>query len=299
MRFTLLVTCGTSLLLNAGRDASNRRPESLTEEAYKMLVSLNERYKLGELARLEPGSIEDNEVKEKHTYKGSELFQTLLHYINKKGGKDASAEVNTIELLMSQNKILVSSIDKIFLYHSDTGTGTLCARVIEEYLRSKGLDIERVEVNGFSSAKTLEQFQEGMVDLMSKIVKVVKGRKRNADSKVYVLATAGFKPESTAAVIAALLAGADGIYYVYERMRELVMIPPIPLAISERSKRYIDSIFKNGYNRDEPIDALLEQGITNDILTTLEERGLIERKGELYSKVSLRGWVRELLEDHR
>ncbi|MFN4336301.1 MAG: putative CRISPR-associated protein [Candidatus Nitrosocaldus sp.] len=296
MGFTLLVTCGTSLLNNAGKDAKSR-PQNIGEEVYNRLVEIDKKYDLSRLARLDPKSIEDNEIRDKHTFAGSELFQALLNYIKERGGRDASAEVNTIELLMHEQRILASDVDDIFLYHSDTGTGTLCARVIEEYLRSKGLKVERVEVKGFSSAKTLGEFQEGMMDLMSKVVKVVKKRKRsNHDSKVYILATAGFKPESTAAVIAALLAGADGIYYVYESTRELVMIPPIPLAISEWSKKSINSIFGADYKNDISMDILLARGIPDDRITMLEERGLIERKGVLNNKIRLRDWVKELLD---
>lgn len=283
MKYTLLVTCGTSLLSNASRDAgSNPR-----------LASMNGKYNFAKLARLEPGSIDDSEIKDNHTNRGSELFKTLLDYINNKKG--ASAEVNTITLLMEEHKILTSDVENIFLYHSDTGTGMLCAKIIEEHLKSKGLNAQLVQVNGFSSAKTLEQFQECMMDLMSKIVRIVKRRKHpsSKDSKVYVLATAGFKPESTAAVIAALLAGADGIYYVYESTRELVMIPPIPLAIDEGVKRYIGSVFGTDYRNDVPIDLLLERGID---YCMLEEKGLIERKGELNNKIRLRDWVKELLD---
>ncbi len=300
MKYTLLVTCGTSLLNNAGKDAKNR-PPNMNEEAYNRLVEINKEYDLSRLARLDPGSIEDSEIRDKHTFAGSELFQALMSYIRERGGRDASAEVNTIELLMYEHRILASDVDGIFLYHSDTGTGMLCARIIEEYLKSKGLKVERVEVKGFSSAKTLEQFQEGIVDLMSKVVNIIKRRKEERKKgdglgKVYVLATAGFKPESTAAVIAALLAGADGIYYVYEGTRDLVSIPPLPIAIEENAKRQIDSIFGGDYKRDEFADALVERGISDDTLQMLEERGLIERRGKLNEKIRLRAWVKELLD---
>lgn len=295
MRFTLLVTCGTSLLSNASRDAGSKPPD-ITEEMYNRLSSMNNKYNFAKLARLEPDSIEDNKIKNNHTNRGSELFQTLLDYINNR--EVASAEVNTITLVMKVHNMLPSNIENIFLYHSDTGTGTLCARIIEEYLRSKRLNVQLVQVNGFSSAKTLEEFQEGMMDLMSKVVRIVKGRKKHSssDSKVYVLATAGFKPESTAAVIAALLAGADGIYYVYESRRELVMIPSIPLAIDEGVKMYIDSIFGTDYKNDVLVDILLDKGIPNYYITMLEEKGLIERKGELNNRIRLRDWVKELLD---
>ncbi|MCS7142083.1 MAG: putative CRISPR-associated protein [Candidatus Nitrosocaldus sp.] len=304
MRVTLLVTCGTSLLRNAASDASPTKPQGISDALHKRLVEMNNRYNISRLSRLEPGSIEDSEIRDKHAYSGSELFQSLLDYIRERGGSYATAEINTMDLLIRDNRLLPDDISNVFLYHSDTGSGLLCARVMEEYLRNeRGLRVERVEVQGFSKAKALEQFQECMIDLMSKVVRMVKRRKRGSTThdmvadeveRVYVLATAGFKPESTAAVIAALLAGADGIYYVYEATRELVSIPAIPLALDERVKGYVEMIFGKDY-RDEPRDAILERGISAEVVDMLEERGLIESKGELNSKVGLRDWVRELL----
>lgn len=293
MKVTLLVTCGTSLLTNAARDASQRGGTRLSESLYKRLIEINSEYDLSKLSRLEPGSIEDNEIKEKHTHHGNELFEVLKGYLNE-GKSKVSAEVNTIDLLR-EKRLTKDDVSKIFLYHSDTGSGFLCARIIEEYLKEEeGYNVERVEVKGFGTEKTLKEFEEGMIDLMSKIVSVVKKRKET-DEKVYVLATAGFKPESTAAVIAALLAKADGIYYVYEANRILVSIPGIPLAIDEKYIQHIKRIFKPDY-RDEPIDALLGSGVDSQIIDMLEEKGLVERKGEWRNKLALRAWVKELIQ---
>lgn len=287
MKATFLVTCGTSLLNNASRDINSK---DISEQLRVRLNAINAKFNLGELARLEPGSIKDNDIKNNHTYKGSELFQTLLDYLREKKTK-ASAEVNTIELV-KKYMVLTNKDIKIYLYRSDTGTGTLTTKVIEEYLRGDGFDVEDIEVKGFATAKTLEQFQEGMVDLLTKIVRIVKSKKE-VNNKVYVLATAGFKPESTAAVIAALLADADGVYYVYEGNRELVSIPAIPLSINNKVVNYLKEIFKD---REEVSIDSIEQTFGENLLSMLESKGLVERVGDLRDKVRLREWVKELID---
>lgn len=302
MKVALLVTCGTSLLNNASRDAKAKA--KISDSLHARLVEIDKRYDLFRLSRLEPGSIEDSEVREKHAYAGSELFRVLRDYLREKDG-DASAEVNTINLFMSRHRLVEDDVSSIFLYHSDTGSGFLCARVIEEHLRDKGFrNVQRVEIRGFGSAITLKEFEEGIVDLMSKVVRFVKGRKKKMRDiheldeyeKVYVLATAGFKPESTAAVISALLAGADGIYYVYETNRELVRIPAIPIMLSSDVRNEILNIFSSQQGYRVPRDVILEQGMGNERIDMLEEMGLIEVRGELQKMIVLRDWVKELLE---
>ena len=297
---TLLVTCGTSLLNNASRDANQEDAVNITDSLHAMLVEINKRYNLAKLSRLEPGSMEDYEVREKHTYAGSELFRVLKDYLREKEG-NASAEVNTINLLINECRLVRDEIENVFLYHSDTGSGYLCAKVIEEYLKEdKGLkNVQRIEIKGFSSGRTLNEFEEGMMELMSKVVKHVMNRKKNTkdkEDKVYVLATAGFKPETTAAVIAALLAGADGIYYVYEANRELVRIPAIPIALRNDVKDEIMRIF-NKKDYSVPMDVLLERGMGKEIIDRLEEIGVTKTKvseGFQY-RIELRDWVKELL----
>ncbi len=287
MRATFLVTCGTSLLNNASRDINSK---DISEQLRVRLSAINDRFNLANLARLEPGSLDDYKIKNNHAYKGSELFSVLLDYLKERGIR-ASAEVNTIELVR-RGVLLTNKEIKVYLYRSDTGTGTLTARVIEEYLRENGIDTEDIEVKGFGTSKTLEQFQEGMIDLLTKIIRIVKSKKRD-DNMVYVLATGGFKPESTAAVIASLLAHADGVYYVYEGNRELVSIPAIPLSISNNIIEHLKKIFNE---QDEVTIDSIYQSRGEEELSTLESKGLIERVGELRDRVRLREWVRELIE---
>jgi putative CRISPR-associated protein (TIGR02619 family) len=283
MKATLLITCGASLLTNALKDT-------------KSSTKLRE-YGLDKIMSMDIDSIEYEKVRG-YAYKGHEVFKTLLDYIKANSIK-ASAELNTLELFLSNHKLLYNDV-KIYLYRSDTSVGLLIANVLEHYLQEKGSIVETIEVKGFGTAKTLNEFQEGMVDLMTKIIRVTKGIKaNNSKSKVYVLASGGFKPETTAAVIAALLAQADGIYYVYEHNRELVEIPAIPLAINHNALDLLDKIFhiKDSSKRrwSISIDELLAMGIDTSMIEELEFMGLVNRKGELQNKLEIREWVKELL----
>jgi CRISPR/Cas system-associated protein Csm6 len=82
----------------------------------------------------------------------------------------------------------------------------------------------------------------------------------------YVVATGGYKPESTFAVIAAYIAGAVGVMYVHESFQEVVMLPMVPLQLREELRRYA---------RGEASDAELVRALGVD-LQHLREVGVLE-----------------------
>jgi putative CRISPR-associated protein (TIGR02619 family) len=276
MKVTLLITCGASLLTNALKD---------TKSSYKL-----REYGLDKIMSMDIGSKEYEKVRD-YADKGHEVFQTLLDYIKADSIK-ASAELNTLELFLKANNLSYNDV-KIYLYRSDTSVGLLIANVLEHYLKEKGSSVNTIEVKGFGTAKTLDEFQEGMVNLMTEIIKITKNIKvKDNQNRVYVLATAGFKPETTAAVIAALLAQADGIYYVHESSRNLVEIPAIPLAIREDALKLLDRVFhiRTG------ISSVSANDIDADIRSRLEFMGLVKRSGSGYERLEIREWVKELLQ---
>jgi putative CRISPR-associated protein (TIGR02619 family) len=276
MKVTLLITCGASLLTNALKD---------TKSSYKL-----REYGLDKIMSMDIGSKEYEKVRD-YADKGHEVFQTLLDYIKADSIK-ASAELNTLELFLRQHNLSYNDV-KIYLYRSDTSVGLLIANVLEHYLKGKGSSVNTIEVKGFGTAKTLDEFQEGMVNLMTEIIKITKNIKvKDNQNRVYVFATAGFKPETTAAVIAALLAQADGIYYVHESSRNLVEIPAIPLAIREDALKLLDRVFhiRTG------ISSVFANDIDADIRSRLEFMGLVKRSGSGYERLEIREWVKELLQ---
>jgi putative CRISPR-associated protein (TIGR02619 family) len=276
MKVTLLITCGASLLTNALKD---------TKSSYKL-----REYGLDKIMSMDIGSKEYEKVRD-YADKGHEVFQTLLDYIKADSIK-ASAELNTLELFLRQHNLSYNDV-KIYLYRSDTSVGLLIANVLEHYLKGKGSSVNTIEVKGFGTAKTLDEFQEGMVNLMTEIIKITKNIKvKDNQNRVYVFATAGFKPETTAAVIAALLAQADGIYYLHESSRNLVEIPAIPLAIREDALKLLDRVFhiRTG------ISSVFANDIDADIRSRLEFMGLVKRSGSGYERLEIREWVKELLQ---
>ncbi len=283
-RNVLLVTCGASLLTNFVRDNKNKAGGGLKDIADK----------LDKLMKIDISSIEYDKARD-YAYKGHDIFKALLDYLNKDDIR-ASAETNTINLFIRSWQLSYNDV-KIYLYRSDTAVGLLVANILKEYLQQKGSEVEDVEVRGFGTAKTLNEFQEGMVDLMTKIIRIIKHNKDKG--KIYVLATGGFKPETTAAIIAALLAGSNGIYYVYETSRNLVSLPGIPLSIRQDAIDMLDRIFhikdQNKVRWQISLDELLSVDIDHSIIDELEFMGLIERRGELHNKIKLRDWVKELL----
>ena len=58
-------------------------------------------------------------------------------------------------------------------------------------------------------------------------------RARREGRLTYVVATGGYKPESTFAVIAAYLAGAHGAVYIHETFKDVVELPILPLQLEE------------------------------------------------------------------
>ncbi len=58
-------------------------------------------------------------------------------------------------------------------------------------------------------------------------------RARRDGRLTYVVATGGYKPESTFAVIAAYLAGAHGAVYIHETFKEVVELPMLPLQLRQ------------------------------------------------------------------
>jgi len=278
MNITLLVTCGASLLSNATR--------SNLEIAKKYIAPL---------LKADIGSLEYEKAKD-YASKGHDVFKELLNYLKINGSK-VSAEINTIGEFLRAKNLTYRDI-KIYLYRSDTSIGLLITSILEEYLKENGTNVETVEVKGFGTTRTLNEFQEGMVDLMTKIIRVTRNIKHDK-GHVYIIATGGFKPETTAAVIAALLAKADGIYYIYENSERLVEIPAIPLEISQTAIILLDEIFHiNDHSKRRwsiSIDELLSMDIDSTKIEKLEFMGLVKRKGELNNKIEIREWVKELI----
>ena len=63
-------------------------------------------------------------------------------------------------------------------------------------------------------------------------------RARKEGRLTYVVATGGYKPESTFAVTAAYVAGAHGVVYVQETFKDVVELPILPLQLEETLAKF-------------------------------------------------------------
>ncbi|MFZ8807373.1 MAG: putative CRISPR-associated protein [Pyrobaculum sp.] len=63
-------------------------------------------------------------------------------------------------------------------------------------------------------------------------------RPRGEGRLTYVVATGGYKPESTFAVTAAYVAGAHGVVYVHETFKDVVELPILPLQLEETLAKF-------------------------------------------------------------
>lgn len=257
------ILCGTSLLTNFGK----------TEDAKKLDMI--------EWARLNPTDIKQIEI-EKLAHKGDKRFDILYEFLTN-NPKANSAELNTFirfcELYNAEREAL--------LYCTDTGTGVLCANVIHEYLQNSNYARMVSEPQRLKYFKSSEEFDDALVDIIERLTKIIINKKRQG-FKVHINASGGFKPESTYAVIAALLSGADSIYYRFETFRDLIKLPAIPLKLNiEEHKRLIEEL----RDSKKPLDTLLEEGFERDYIDRLKEIGFIEMDG-IY--VRLRRWLKYL-----
>jgi putative CRISPR-associated protein (TIGR02619 family) len=146
----------------------------------------------------------------------------------------ASAELNTVVKFARRYQALFRDVYAV-LYATDTEEGrragaalreALC-EVLKREVKTAGCSAELKVVPGLGV-----DFHEGLLQLARAVGNDVK-RARGEGRLTYVVATGGFKPESTFAVIAAYLAGAHGAVYIHETFKEVVELPMLPLQLRQ------------------------------------------------------------------
>jgi putative CRISPR-associated protein (TIGR02619 family) len=152
--------------------------------------------------------------------------------------EECCAELNTLAKAARRWDALFSDDVRISLYASDTGQGRLVAKVLEKaackVLRARTCSASVREIKGLGREA---EFQEALLGLAAAI-KEDFSKARGEGRLAYLIASGGFKPESTFAVIAAYIAGANGIFYVHETFQKLVEFPMLPLQVKEVVARY-------------------------------------------------------------
>jgi len=194
-----IVTVGASLLSNALRD--DQRVRNLLGET-------------GSLRNVEAALRSGVIDKER-------LIDALVSYIASKG-EAASAELNSMSEHFSSKRVSV-----VYLLHTDTMVGEVCGTALERHLRSRGISVERIRVEGFRSEA---EFRErGLQNLLLRAHELVK---KHEGDVVMLNATGGFKPEGAVLSILAFLMGRP-VYYRHEDFMTTVFIPPLPIEWKE------------------------------------------------------------------
>ncbi len=266
-----VVSVGTSLLANF---------ERLLPDKARVLGVMG-------WSRLPPGH-EDQFRAEEVASSGlsSEVYRGLLEFLEE-DPRGRSAELNAFLRYTDFAGHSPPQEVEVILYTSDTGTGWLVGSILGDYLRSKGYVVTgpiRVERLGRSTVV----FEEGLVNLLDKVFRLVVDRKRKG-VRVYLNATAGYKPETTFMVIAGMLLGVDGVYYIHEVFREPVMLPTLPLTIRHdlvELLRKLDRVPEKPYSTQ----IVEEYGFT---VKELVDKGLVSDKPD---KIVVRRWAKILLD---
>ena len=257
-----LFTVGVSILQNFGRSELGKELRG-SDGWYRLPPDSPEQQKFMSWAR-----------------RGERVFDAVLKFVDEDPRK-ASAELNAFYKFESLRGVAER---EVALLATDTGTGLFCARVIEVHLESRGYRVrEPIVVRAFGLG--YDFFEEALASLMDTIAKTVS----RGGYKVYLNATGGFKPETTFAVIAALLHGVRGIYYIHESFQDVVILPAPPLQIEVSHLEKLRLLSVEGKQKYLLMDAF---GWSEILISELVERQLVELKA---GKVTPRRWVQPLL----
>jgi len=215
--------------------------------------------------------------------RGNKVYDALHDYLlNDPEG--ASAELNAFLNYVRVAGHAPPAEVGVLIYSTDTGTGYLCAKLIHEYLRSKGYAVvgetpTRVEGLGTSE----ESFDDGLTNLLDKVISKAR-EEAGKGVKVYVNATAGYKAETSFLTLAAALANATATYYIHEAFKEVIELPLPPLTIDPKIKQLIKRIGPEGTDVTEYEEVTRNLG--------LNPQELLERKlFTLKDKIKPRKWL--------
>lgn len=206
---TFVVTVGTSILSNAG--------SRLGDPFLKELATISpEDPRQSEVEKVDVGRLVNFAVAEPER---------------------CCAELNTFVKFIKKWPHLISKCRAVF-YTSDTNNGRLAARAVSKAWHAVAqqfrinCEVDVREIHGLG-----RDFTQSLAELAAQLVREVKCE-RARGRLVYVVATGGFKPESTFAVLSAYLAGATGVLYIHESFRDLVELGPLPLKLSDDLVKY-------------------------------------------------------------
>ncbi|MEM2193488.1 MAG: putative CRISPR-associated protein [Candidatus Methanomethylicia archaeon] len=247
-----LVTCGTSIIENYIR-------------------------------RLDPSSedrrIAESDVEVMKRVMPADPFFRRVYSLLREDPYAMSAEINAMRGFL-ENKL----ISKVYLYHTDTGKGLFCAKLIEKYLTDNLIETETIRVEGFGVEGF---FEDGLVNLLDKVMDKAY-RLLEAGFNVYLNATGGFKPENAILTIAASLLGIQNIYYIHERFRSHVDIPVLPLTLSHEYLKPLKHLYEECGKHGFASQFQFIENYGKNIFSSLRNRNLITIED---GRIKLRKWT--------
>lgn len=155
----------------------------------------------------------------------------ILEYLSN-DPKAASAETNSLLGIWQPG-------DEVVLLHSDTEEGARAAELVQGYWQRKGA-CSVVRIPG------LAYEAQGFVDYgLKHFVQTLAGEIRKAaraQKEVVINATGGFKAEIAYATALGLIFKVP-VYYIHERFREVVTLPPSPFGWDSSALLYNEDFF--------------------------------------------------------
>ena len=208
MQNFILTSCGLSILTNYLRD--------------KYKIYPNEVY---QYANLKKEDI-DKEFLEKVHKAIDELKENIVNF-SEDELKKISAELNALVTFYNGD---FKTKDYHLLLHTDTYLGDEVASIIEHFLQSKGLTVEKFCATDLNTNST-DEFQLSLSEIIKNLSEQIEDFK-NSGYKILFNLTGGFKGSNSFLQTMASLY-ADESFYIFETGEELLVIPRLPIKIDE------------------------------------------------------------------
>jgi len=160
----------------------------------------------------------------------------VVLWLRKADPTTASAETNTL------HKVGLEAGDQLYYLHSDTPEGEFCARCLKDHYAELGYSGTLWRIAGLRYSPK-DFVEDGLRSLVAAAFAIID----KSDGKAVICATGGFKAEMAYLNLVGILTGCP-VYYVHERMSELVSLPVLPLvwnhSLVEDNKDFFEWIDK-------------------------------------------------------
>jgi putative CRISPR-associated protein, APE2256 family len=196
----------------------------------------------------------------------------------------ALAEVNGIETTLTKFPTPRGAVD-VVLIASQTCNSLLCAQIARKVLKAMGYS--NVEVVEVKALKSVDEFDEGLLELLDKVVEHIEGYLKRG-YKVVVSATPGFKAETAFLTIVAMLLGIPSIY-IHESFKAPVTLPVLPIRVDTATLSEVLELFRSSNCVDKGVAInVLGEKLSEYLFTQI----ITEKPG---GEVCLRVWLSKLL----